>query len=114
MATLRFSATLSIYITLGWRKQLCAAISQKFTICIDHDIDRRHRLWFRNRDPTFAASTISRGESGTTRLRCRIRVRVRLGLAVFRTFTYLGQGIGFQAVPVTAGGYTVTVLLYYF
>jgi len=31
-----------------------------------------------HRDPTFAASTISRGESGTTRPRCHIRVRVRL------------------------------------
>ena len=35
-------------------------------------------LWFRNRDPTFAASTISRGESGTTRPRCYVRVRVRV------------------------------------
>jgi len=32
----------------------------------------QRRLWFRNRDPTFAASTISRGESETTRPRCHI------------------------------------------
>ena len=42
--------------------------------------ETKNWLWFRNRDPTFAASTISRGESGTTRPRCHIRVRVRLGL----------------------------------
>ena len=62
-------------------------------------------LWFRNRVPTFAASTTSHGESGTTRPRCHIRVRVvvtkkTIALAYFTLFFLFQTSKAHKAVEI--------------